>query len=469
MKYLQRLNLIRRRFPTLLLVPFLSRGINLLFTPFVIGVFGNEGFIKVSILLLMSFLLSVTIELGVKQKILIYYQTKEFLIIYFLKWLITISAFLTTCILFYTFFDSRTGLIDSRDLIVVGLDAVLNVSLNSFYLGYLQARGKSDSILRINLLCLLLVSIPRVYLLLTGITEPWLWVLFGSIFRLLVLGRVIIQFRSINSWKQLQLSNIIRLFDKGSLNSIFGLIVVLTLTLDKFVGTHLYESSSVVAYLLAFQFVSMSGSLYEQILVRYFPRVRDSLSEDNAREHIRIIFFGLLFLGSILNGVYSAIGLVVFPDLNPVFFPTLFLLSFQPLAWGLLIIWQNVIGPSASNFDHVRYMGVSLIFESLVLSALFIFRNLGVMFLAGATATSFLVCLIGLSNSSKRLGLVFVPSGELVVTFSLFLFATGCLYFSQSSVYGVMAVFILIISLLVSRAISIRFASKIREMFGASL
>lgn len=457
-----------RRIPFLLLIPFLNRGINLLFAPFVLGVFGNNGFVKVSILLLVSLVLTVTIELGVKQKVLMHYKTEDLILFFFLKWLITISAFLTAFLILHAIFASRTGLIDSRDLIVVSLDAVVNVSLNSFYLGYLQARGKSDSILRINVQCLFLVSIPRVFLLLNEITEPWLWILLGSVFRLLALGRIRIRFRSLNFPKPILLRNKIQLLDKGNLNSIFGLIAVLMLSLDKFVGTHLYEASSVVAYLLAYQFISLSASLYEQILVRYFPRIRDSLFENSAEENMRIIFFGLVFLGSLLNVVYSVISLVVFREIDPVFFPILFLLSFQALSWGLLIIWQNVIGPSASNFDHVKYMGVALIFESLLLAELYFFHKLEVTFLAGVTATSFLVCLIGLSYRSKSLGLVFIHRRKLIMTYLLVIFWTGVLYYSRTSVCAVILVFILITSALVSRAIRIGFFSRLRQIFGAT-
>ena len=468
MKQLKELGRFRLRTLLLLLVPLLNRGANLIFIPFVLNVFGNQGFIKVSILTLTSFLLSVTIELGVKQKMLIRYQARELIITYFAKWIFAVTTFLSICTLLHFFFASADGFIDTRDLIIVIVDAVINVTINSFYLGYLQAAGKSDSILRVNVQCLFLVFVPRSYLLFIGITDPALWVLFGSIFRLLVFANIAKHFRGISVRKQLFHRGTFKLFDAGSLNSIFGLIVVLVLTLDKFVGTHLYDSSTMVAYFLAFQFVSISGSLFEQILIRYFRQIQDSLVADEPFENLRRIIFGFLFAGTILNTIYFAIGVIVFPDLNPIFFPILYLLSFQQLAWGVLILWQNVIGPNASNVSHVRYMGVALVYESLALLALYMFRNLGVVFLAFSAASTFLVCLIGLSNKSRNLGLVFLSRRELISIFALFLVVTLGMYCFRSSIPGVFAISAVVITVSLIRAHYIKFYSKVREITGSN-
>jgi hypothetical protein len=375
---------------------------------------------------------------------------------------------LSICVLLHFFLTSAEGFIDTRDLIIVVVDAVINVTINSFFLGYLQAAGKSDSILRVNVQCLFLVFIPRSYLLFIGIMDPALWVLFGSIFRLLVFANIAKHFRGISVREQIFHRGTIKLFDGGSLNSIFGLIVVLTLTLDKFVGTHLYDSSTMVAYFLAFQFVSISGSLFEQILIRYFKQIHDSLVADDAVENLRTIIFGFLFAGTILNVIYFAIGVIVFPDLNPIFFPILYLLSFQPLAWGVLILWQNVIGPNASNVSHVRYMGVALVYDSFVLLALYMFRNLGAVFLAFSAASTFLVCLIGLSNKGRNLGLVFLSRRELISKFALFLLVTLGLYCFRTSIPGVFAISTVVISVFLVRANYIKFYSKVREIAGSN-
>jgi len=303
-------------------------------------------------------------------------------------------------------------------------------------------------------------------MLLIGITEPSLWVLLGSIFRLIVFVSITKELAGLGFHKLLRCGRGVHLFDKGSLNSIFGLITVLILTLDKFVGTHLYDSSTMVAYILAFQFVSLSGSLFEQILVKYFRTIRDALMTDYAANHLRTIIFGFLFVVSILNGIYSAIGVLVFPELNPIFFPILCLLSFQPLAWGVLIIWQNVIGPITSNMSHVKYMGIALVFDSLVLFALYLFRNLGVLFLAAATASAFLVCIIGLSFNSQSLGLNFVPRTEIFLIFAGFIIVTLGFYSLRSSLPALLGLFVAVNFLLAVVANNINFIPKIRELVG---
>lgn len=469
MKRLEKLDRLRMKVPVLLLVPALSRGINLIFTPFILQAFGNQGFIEVSILTLMSFLLSVTIELGMKQKVLMVCRTKVLLIAYFAKWLFAATTFLIICTFVHFAFEiltSASGFLETRDLVVVCVDALINVTLNSFYLGYLQAKGRPDLILRTNYQCLLLVIIPRVCILVIGITEPSLWVLLGSIFRLIVFVSITKELAGLGFQKLLRCGRGIHLFDKGSLNSIFGLITVLILTIDKFVGTHLYDSSTMVAYILAFQFVSMSGSLFEQILVKYFRTILDALMTDYAANHLRTMIFGFLFVVSILNGIYSAISVLVFPELNPIFFPILCLLSFQPLAWGVLIIWQNVIGPITSNMGHVKYMGIALVFDSLVLSALYLFRNLGVLFLAAATASTFLVCIIGLSFNSQSPGINFVPRTEIFLIFAGFIVVTLGLHSLQSSLPALLGLIAAINFLLGVVAKNINFIPKIREIVG---
>ena len=134
MKYFERLSGLRGKIPVLLLFPFFGRGVNLFFMPFVLNIFGNQGFIEVSFLLLMSFVLSVTIELGVKQKILKHYKSRDLLMLYYLRWIFSFTILLSASILLYSLISFRVGFIDTRDLIVVSLDALVNVTLIRFAL-----------------------------------------------------------------------------------------------------------------------------------------------------------------------------------------------------------------------------------------------------------------------------------------------------------------------------------------------
>ena len=118
--------------------------------------------------------------------------------------------------------------------------------------------------------------------------------------------------------------------------------------------------------------------------------------------------------------------------------------------------------------SHVRYMGVALVYESLVLLALYMFRNLGVVFLAFSAASTFLVCLIGLSNKSRNLGLVFLSRRELISIFALFLVVTLGMYCFRSSIPGVFAISALVITVSLIRAHYIKFYSKVREITGSN-
>jgi O-antigen/teichoic acid export membrane protein len=438
-------SIFRRRVkeaPWLLVVPFVGRGVNLIFTPFVLLSFGSQGFIKVSNLILISFILTTCIELGVKQKILSDLYDKSRLIQFYLKWLMATLVFFTFFIILYLVLDSNSSVENSKELLVVVLDSIINVSLNSFYLGHLQAKGRSERILTLNILIIFFTIAPRVFLLVVGNTQPWMWLLFGCIFKILLFRLPLkIFIKNLKSMKGFLINKELRIFDALSLNVIFNLLVVSTLTLDKLVGSQVYDTKEMVGYFLAFQFTSMSGSLFEQVFSRYFPKIRESLTGQEAQKNLTSLLLALFIVVTVLNAFYTILSFVVFHNLDRMFYPILILLSFQSVTWGLLLIWQNILSTINSSSLHVKYMGLAFLIDLMALFSIKVMKSSSILTLAGATSATFLICLVGISVESKYLKLKFVSLNKLVLM-ALIQSSIGLIiYFFKNSFIGILSIY----------------------------
>lgn len=409
---------------TFIFVPVLSRGMNLLFTPFILMSFGSEDFLKISLLTFLSFLVTVTAELGVRQKVLLNYDSKATILRFYYKWLFTVLFALGILILLhYMYLNMTTSkhTFYTIDLIVISVDAIINITINCFYIGYLQARGRTTTLFTVNLQILCLVFLPRILMLLINSSQPEAWVFFSSVFRMVILLKILRPTHFGNTFKNQNLKGTIKVFEKTSLNSVFSVFVVLTLTLDKIIGYKLYDQSSMVAYLLAYQFVSLSGSIFEQVLIRYHQPLRLAIEDSMSTTSIQSIFYVFVFLSSLLNIIYFVIGTLIYPDLDAIFYSTLYLLSLQPLSWSLLVVWQNIIGPFLSDISHVKCMAVSVIANFIFLITLVGVASSNVIMLSVSTSGTYILCLTLLGKKSLIFGLRFINTKDIFFTSMWFL------------------------------------------------
>ena len=274
-----------------ILIPVTNRFINFAFYPIIYGNFDSVGFVEYNMFSSISFLLSIILELGIKQKILNHSNNQLNLNGYLLR-IIYVSIFLAAIGLFTKFINfsnAHTSLFVLYLLAVA--DASTNIMISSVILtSVLKSKDKKTYAIFttftflfpaiIKLVTLYLIKIDMNHFLILCIAVKLPIIIFGNYY-------VTKSFKMLFTfWSNKQTYNF---FDYYSTNVSLSLMTAAIASIDKIFGLLIFSTKQMATYMILIQVISFLNGISEQWILLHRIRIYNLLNRIDILNYLKIL------------------------------------------------------------------------------------------------------------------------------------------------------------------------------------